>query len=403
MLKKIEKYSGIVDDKVIINILKKSRKLCRKKVLNVNSTFIGGGVSEILNSMIPLMNNSGLNVDWQVIHGKPEFYNITKKIHNGLQGENIILTDEEKDFYVEMNEEFPSYYHINHDFVVIHDPQPLPIVEFIKQEQPWIWRCHIDISNPNKDLWDFIKPFIFRYNIVIISHESYIKKDLPIEQRIISPAIDPLTPKNKPISKQKINKILTRLSIPTDKPIISQVSRLDKWKDPIGVLNIYKKVKSKIDCRLIYCCNIATDDPEGEKIYNQLYEEGHDLIENGDVLILTEENDLLVNTVLNISDVIVQKSIREGFCLVVTEALWKGKPVIASNVGGIPLQIQDGVSGYLVDPYDFDGFADRIVELLRNKKLGEEMGEKGKEYIRQNFLTTRLMDDYLDLFLELNS
>ena len=403
MIKKLEKYSEIVGDKVIVNIFKKVRKLYRKKVLNVNSTFIGGGVSEILNSMIPLMNNSGMSVDWQVIHGKPEFYNITKKIHNGLQGENIILTDEEKDFYVEMNAEFPSYYHINHDFVVIHDPQPLPIVEFVKQQQPWIWRCHIDISNPNKELWNFIKPFIFRYNIVIVSHESYIKKDLPVEQRIISPAIDPLTPKNKPISKQKINGIIKKFSIPTDKPIISQVSRLDKWKDPIGVLNIYKKVKSKIDCRLIYCCNIATDDPEGEKIYNQLYEEGHDLIEKGDILILTEENDLLVNTVLEISDVIVQKSIKEGFCLAITEALWKSKPVVASNVGGIPLQIQDGVSGYLVDPYDFDGFADRIVELLRNKKLGEEMGERGKEYVRQNFLTTRLMDNYLDLFLELNS
>jgi len=204
MIKKLEKYSGIVGDNIMVNIFKKVRKLYNKKILNVNSTFIGGGVSEILNSTVPLMNNSGLNVDWQVIHGKPAFYNITKKIHNGLQGEDISLSEKEKDLYIEVNKDFPQYSHINHDFVVIHDPQPLPIANFVKQTQPWIWRCHIDLSTPNIELWDFIKTFVFRYNTIIISHESYRKKDLPIEQRIISPAIDPLTPKNKPISENNM-------------------------------------------------------------------------------------------------------------------------------------------------------------------------------------------------------
>ena len=401
MLGNLEDYIKIVDDKVIANILKKSRKLHEKRILNLNSTFIGGGVAEILESIVPLMNNIGMNYGWRVLHGCPDFYNITKKIHNGLQGESVSFSKKEKSLYLDVSERFSSYTHINHDYVIIHDPQPLPMACYNKQNQPWILRIHVDISEPDKKLWEFIKPFIFHYNVVIVSREEYKKKDLPIEQRVISPAIDPLSPKNISLPNRVIKRYVKEYNIPMDKPIITQVSRLDKWKDPIGVLKIYKKVIEKIDCRLLYCYNLATDDPEGAEIYKDLYNEAKDLIDKGLVVMLGKDDKTLVNVVQNISDVVVQKSIKEGFCLCVTESLWKSKPVVASNVGGIHSQIMDGETGFLVDPYDYQGFADRIIEILKNKKLAKNLGKKAKEYVRQNFLTTRLMNDYLDLMLEL--
>jgi trehalose synthase len=402
MSKRLEDYLKIVDDKIIANIFKKARRLqLNKKILNLNSTFIGGGVAEILDSVVPLMNNIGLNYGWRVLHGCPDFYNITKKFHNGLQGDDVCLSKKEKDLYLKINEEFSSYTHINHDFVIIHDPQPLPMAYYMKQDQPWICRIHVDLSNPNKKLWEFLKSFIFHYNVLIVSREEYKKKDLPIEQRVISPAIDPLSPKNVSISKNVINRYIKELDIPIDKPIITQVSRMDKWKDPEGVLNIYEKVKEKVDCRLLYCFNMASDDPEGMDIYNKVIEKAGDLVERRDIIMISKDDKLMVNAIQNISDVIVQKSTKEGFCLAVTEGLWKSKPVVASNVGGIPSQIIDGETGYLLDPYDYDGFADRIIELLRNKKLGKTMGKNAKEFVRQNFLTTRLIDDYLNLLLDL--
>lgn len=399
---RLEDYLHIVDDKVIADIFKKCRKLNKKHILNLNSTFIGGGVAEILDSIVPLMNSAGLDYGWRVLHGCPEFYNITKKFHNGLQGEDVHLSKKEKDLYLKINEEFSSYTHINHDYVIIHDPQPLPMAYYLKQDQPWICRIHVDLSNPNKKLWDFLKTFIFHYNVLIVSREEYKKNDLPIDQRVIPPAIDPTSSKNKSISKQVINKYIKELNIPMDKPIITQVSRMDKWKDPIGVLRIYEKVRQKIDCRLLYCFNLASDDPEGLEIYGDLTREAKDLIDSGDIIMISKDDKLMVNAIQNISDVIIQKSTKEGFCLAVTEALWKSKPVVASNVGGIPSQIIDGKTGYLINPYDYDGFSDRIIELLKNKKLCKELGKNGKEFIRENFLTTRLMSDYLDLMLDLS-
>lgn len=398
----IEDYIGIVNDSIIADILKKARKLHEKRILNLNSTFIGGGVAEILDSMVPLMNNIGMNYGWRVLHGSQDFYNITKKIHNGLQGEPVKLSKEERNLYLRISEKFSSYTHINHDYVIIHDPQPLPMACYNKQNQPWIWRAHIDMSEPDNKLWSFIKPFIFHYNVVIVSREEYKKKDLPIEQKVISPAIDPLSSKNINLSKKVINDYIKTFNIPMDKPIITQVSRMDKWKDPIGVLRIYEKIISKFDCRLLYCYNLATDDPEGMEIYNNLYEEAHDLIEKGLIILIGKDDKTLVNVIQTISDVIIQKSIKEGFCLCVTESLWKSKPVVASNIGGIPSQIINGETGHLVDPYDYDGFADRIIELLKNKKLSKSLGKKAKEYVRENFLTTRLMKDYLNLMLDLN-
>jgi len=400
---KIENYYDIVGDKIISSIYKRMRNLYGKHVLNINSTYIGGGVAEILSSLVPLMNDVGLEAGWRTVHGNIDFYGITKKFHNALQGEKINFSDMKKIQYERVNLHFSSYTHINnHDYVVIHDPQPLPLIKFYKKRQPWIWRCHIDLSAPDKDLWSYLKNFIIKYDIVIVSSEKYMSKDLPLEYKIITPAIDPLTSKNKDISDAVIEKHLKKYEVPTDKPLITQISRFDKWKDPLGVVDVYKKVKEKIDCRLVLCGNMATDDPEGLAIFEKIKHSAKKLIDNKDIILLTVENSILVNALQRSSAVIIQKSLREGFGLTVTEALWKETPVVTTNVGGIPLQIQDGVNGYLMEPNDIDGFTDRIVEILKNPSLAKELGKKGKETVKEKFLVTRILTDYLDLMNEIS-
>jgi trehalose synthase len=287
-----------------------------------------------------------------------------------------------------------------YDSIIVHDPQPLPLIKFYRKQQPWIWRCHIDITDPNPELWNFLKKFMIRYDVIVVSSESYKKKDLPVPQKVIPPAIDPLALKNKELSQEAIIKQIKSVNIPTDKPIMAQVSRMDPWKDPEGVLEVFRKVKEKVDCRLLYCYNLATDDPEGMKIYEKVYNKVKKDVKNGDVLFVVGNNDLLVNAIQRFSDVIVQKSTREGFALTVTEALWKGKPVVASNIGGIPSQITDGKNGFLVEPTDYDSCADRVIKILKNPKLANKLGTNAKESVRKNFLTTRLVSDYLDLLTE---
>lgn len=400
---KLEDYRDIVGDEIFYTIYSKMRRLYRKSIVNVNSTYIGGGVAEILLSVVPLMNDIGIDAGWRTIHGNSDFYGITKKFHNALQGEKINFSEMKKDLYVQVNEQFATYTHIEtHDFMLIHDPQPLPLIQFYKKRQPWIWRCHIDISSPNKDLWNYLKKFILKYDKVIVSSEKYMSADLPMDYKIIAPGIDPLSLKNKPISDSDISKYLKKYGVPTNKPIITQISRFDKWKDPVGVVEVFKRVKEKIDCRLVLCGNMATDDPEGFDIFDNIKQQAKQLIENKDIILITAENSILVNALQRMSAVIIQKSIREGFGLTVTEALWKETPVVASNVGGIPLQITNGENGFLLESDDKDGFADKIVELLKNPRLAKEMGRKGKETVRGKFLVTRILLDYLDLLNEFN-
>ena len=396
-MRKLEDYIGIVGDEVISNIYMNAKKLYGKHILHINSTYQGGGVSEMLVSLVPLMNNIGLDAGWRILHGSPDFFMITKKFHNGLQGAKINLSDLKKSLYTQTNENFSTFTHIDHDCVIIHDPQPLPLIRFYRKQQPWIWRCHIDLSDPQNDLWNFLKNFMLKYDVIISSSEKYKKANLPVEQRIICPAIDPVSLKNKDLSEKDILKFIKKAQIPTDKPIITQVSRMDPWKDPEGLLEVFNLVKEKIDCRLVYCYNTAPDDPEGMTIYSRVHRKAKKLIEKGDVIFVVGNNDVLVNAVQRFSTVIVQKSIREGFCLAVTEALWKKKPVVASNVGGIPAQIKDGENGFLLEHTDTKGFADKIIRILQNPKLSTELGEKGKEFVRKKFLITRLLSDYLDL------
>ena len=402
----LEDYKDIVGVKIIGDIHKKASKLYGKHVLHINSTYQGGGVAEILNSLVPLMNDVGLDAGWRILHGNPDFFSITKKFHNALQGEPVHFTAIKEKLYMQANEDFSSFTHIDHDCVIVHDPQPLPLIKYYKKRQPWIWRCHVDLSNPDDQIWEYLTTFILRYDALILSNEKYRKDDLPVDQRIIYPAIDPLTLKNVDIPDKGAIQYLKKFGVEMDKPIVIQISRYDKWKDPEGVTRVFELVKKKVDCRLLLCGNVATDDPEGHEIYEKVKEAAKDLIKTGDVILMTDpvcSNHFFINALQRISSVIVQKSIREGFCLAVTEALWKETPVVASNIGGIPLQIKDGENGFLVEPNDDQGFADRIVEILQNPDLATELGKKAKEVVRERFLITRLLSDYLDLLKDVIS
>jgi len=393
----LDDYRGIVGERSIPWIRRKAEELYQKRVLHINSTNHGGGVAEILNSLVPLMNNLSIGADWRILNGNPNLFTVTKKLHNALQGNSINLTPIKKQLYLGANETFSRYCPMEQDCVIVHDPQPLPLIKFCKKRQPWVWRCHIDLTDPDKNLWEFLKGFILKYDMVIFSSEKYKKDDLPVEQRVIVPSIDPLSLKNKELSEKDILKYVKKAGIPNDKLVIAQVSRMDRWKDPEGLLEIFKRVKEKVDCRLVYCYNMALDDPEGIGVYSKVYRKAKKLRERGDVVFVAGKDQILVNAIQRVSTVVVQNSIREGFCLAVTEALWKRKPIVATNVGGIPIQIRDGEEGFLVEPHKKEQFAERIIEILKNPSLAKEMGDKGKERVRENFLITRLLSDYLDL------
>ena len=398
IMRRLEDYRKLVGDETIAEIYRKARALYGKSIININSTYLGGGVAEMMSSLAPLINDAGLDADWRILHGNHDFFTITKKFHNALQGGDINLTRMKEQIYLETNENFSGYAHIDrYDCVIVHDPQPLALVKFYKKSQPWLWQCHIDLSNPNRTLWNFMKGFILKYDGVIVSDQSYVREDMPIEHYVIPPAIDPLSQKNVNLPERIISKNLEKYHVPLDKPIILQVSRFDPWKDPLGVVEIFKRVKKQVDCRLVLCGNMATDDPEGPRIYEKTKKAANDLVESGDVIFVVNSNDITVNALQKSASVVIQKSQRGGFGLTVTEALWKKKPVVASKVGGIPKQIVDGETGFLLEPNDIKGFAQRIVHLLNNPEVGEEMGRKGRDFVRKNFLITRLIIDYLDL------
>jgi trehalose synthase len=392
---RLEDFRHIVPDETLAEIYSRAKGLYGKNIVHLNATYQGGGVAEILYSLVLLMNDVGINTGWRILHGSQEFFEITKSFHNALQGANFNLSERKKHLYLQVNENFSKFTHLDHDCVIVHDPQPLSLIRSYRKHQPWIWRCHIDLTNPHEELWDFLKGFILKYDQVVFSSEKYFKKDLPVDQRLISPAINPLSQKNRDISDKTILEHITKAGIPTDKPIITQVSRLDPWKDPEGVIDVFKLVKEKVDCRLVFCYNVASDDPEGLRMYNKVYKKANRLVKNGEILFVVGNNETLVNAIQRFSNIIIQKSTKEGFCLCVTEALWKGTPVVASNVGGIPTQIEDGKNGFLLEPKDNEGFADRIIHLLKNPEEGKNLGRQGKETVREKFLITRLLSDYL--------
>ena len=394
---RLEDFRHIVPDTRLAEIYSRAKKLYGKHIVHINATYQGGGVAEILYSLVQLMNDVGINAGWRILHGSQEFFEITKSFHNALQGARLNLTEKKKRTYLQVNDNFSRFTHLHHDCVIVHDPQPLSMIRAYRKIQPWIWRCHIDLTNPHDELWDFLKGFMLKYDQVVVSSERYFKEDLPIDQRLMFPAINPLSQKNRDISGKTMLERIKKAGIPTDKPVITQVSRLDPWKDPEGVIDVFKMVREKVDCRLVFCYNVASDDPEGLQMYRKVSRKANKLVNTKDIIFVVGNNETLVNSIQRFSNVIIQKSIREGFCLCVTEALWKGTPVVASNVGGIPYQIDDGRSGFLVEPQDNEGFAERIIHILQNPDEAKAVGEKGKEKVRKEFLITRLLSDYLDM------
>lgn len=400
-IKQLADYRGIVSDAVIDEIGVKARDLKGATVVHVNATNFGGGVAEILDNLIPLMNDIGLRADWRVLHGVPDFFEVTKKFHNALQGQDLVFDDQELQLFMFINEKFARFAFLDHDFVIIHDPQPAALVQYVAHTNPWVWRCHIDITHPSAQAWSFMEPFILDYQRMIVSAEEYKKPDLRIPQQIMAPSIDPISPKNMDLPEEVIARYLDQYRIPTDKPFITQVSRFDPWKDPEGVLKVFELVKQQVDCRLVYCYNMSADDPEGVKIYERMLQTAKPYLDSGDVLFIRGDDPVLVNVLQRTSSVILQKSTREGFGLTVTEAMWKGTPVVASNVGGIPTQIRDGVTGFLVEPLELDSCAEKVVALLEDTDLASRIGQAAREYAREHFLITRHLLDYLNLLLSL--
>ncbi|MFQ5787779.1 MAG: glycosyltransferase, partial [Thermodesulfobacteriota bacterium] len=375
----VEDYEEFVGPELIERLMEKARPHCDLRVANVNSTINGGGVAELLSSTTPLMNSLGITTEWRAISGCLDFFCITKNIHNALQGKEIHLTDYEKRIYEGVVYENSVQNHFDHDFVIVHDPQPLPMISYNKKICPWIWRCHLDLSSPNKELWNYLAPFIEKYDAVILSMKEYAQQ-LMTPQFFFMPAIDPFSLKNRELSEEEMDECLDHYNIPTDLPLVVQVSRFDRWKDPEGAIKAFKLARREVDCTLVLLGNFATDDPEGKEVFESLLESQEERI-----LILSCGDDItLVNTLQRQAAAVLQKSIREGFGLTVTEAMWKGTPVIGGNVGGIPSQIDNGENGFLVS--SIEEAAQRIVQLLKDKDLRQQLGQKAKETVREGFL-----------------
>jgi trehalose synthase len=392
---KLDQYIPIVGQTTMDELKLLADKLKGKLIQHYNSTAVGGGVAEILSRMVPLLQELGVDTRWDVIKGGVKFYEVTKKFHNALHGKQEDITQADFDAFMETSNKNIEEADIKGDIVFVHDPQPIALVSR-KKENKWIWRCHVDVSNPNRQVWDFLSGFIKNYDSAVFSAPSFAQQ-LPIRQFLIAPSIDPLSDKNIELSDDVINSVFAKYGVPRDKPIITQISRFDRLKDPLGVIEAYKHVNRYIDCRLILAGGGATDDPEGQSVLNEVREKAS---QDKDIhILLMPQDDIAVNALQRGSDVIIQKSLKEGFGLTVAEALWKAKPVVASNVGGIPLQITHKYSGLLT--YSVEGTAFAIKQLLNHPAYAKKLGENGKEHVRNNFLLTRHLKEYMLLFLSL--
>lgn len=399
----LDKYESIIGEKQIEHIQSLAEKISGRSIVNVNSTSFGGGVAEILHRLVPLMRDVGLKAQWKVIEGTTEFFGATKTIHNALQGMKKPLTEELKKTYLQQNVANARRMELDYDYVVIHDPQPLALISYYRKRYgKWIWRCHIDLSQPNPDFLEFLAPFISLYDASIFTMKQFVSSSLKIKEvAIIPPSIDPLSDKNKPLPDTVISLILNKYDVDPEKPILTQVARFDPWKDTLGVIDLYRLVKKKIPtAQLLLIGSMASDDPEGWIYFEKTARyAGADY----DIHLLTdlvEVHDVEVNAFQRASNIVLQKSLREGFGLTISEALWKEVPVIASNVGGISLQVINSVTGFLVD--NMKEAAKKTIYLLKHPEVAKTMGKKGREHVRKNFLITRHLEDYLKLFVRLS-
>jgi len=389
-LVEIDDYKRLIGSEAVTRIKEKAAPLRNHRIVNVNSTYYGGGVSQLLSSTTLLLNSLGIRIGWRAIHGSPDFFTVTKKMHNALQGGDINWSRRKREIYERGVYENSLLNHLNHDIVVIHDPQPLPLINYYKKGGPWIWRCHIDLGAPNQKLWDYLQPYVEKYDAAIFSSKDYTQ-NLTTPQVFFMPAIDPFSSVNEDMSDSEVNGRLAHHGIPTDLPLVVQVSRFDRWKDPQGVIDAFNIAKQQVPCRLVLLGNVATDDPEGPEVYESLLGQQCE-----DIMIISHQDGALVNALQRKAAVVLQKSLREGFGLTVSEAMWKETPVIGGDVGGIKLQIEDGVDGFLVS--SVEQAAERIVTLLKDDDMRYEMGVKARETVRQKFLLSRYLEQYLDLF-----
>ncbi|MDD5383021.1 MAG: glycosyltransferase [Candidatus Margulisbacteria bacterium] len=397
---KIEEYSKIIRPQNFDEIMMLAERVRGRRIKMVNATAIGGGVAEILTRVIPLFNELGIKTKWEVIKGSGEFFGVTKALHNALHNNKAEITEQMLNIFNETTKTNIAEMIFDEDVVIIHDPQPAGLIAAKeKSKAKWVWRCHIDTSHPQPDAWNFIKGFVEKYDASIFS-TPWFAKVLPIPQYFIYPAIDPLAEKNRELSAHEINTVLQKYKVDRSRPIITQISRFDYLKDPLGVIETYKLVKKHIDCQLVLAGGGATDDPEGGQVLSEVQEAA-----KGDpdihILLLPPFADLEINALQRASTVVLQKSLREGFGLTVTEALWKAKPVVASAVGGITLQVIHNFTGMLV--HSVEGAAYQTRYLINNPQIAKKLGEYGREHVREKFLITRKIRNYLLLLIALDN
>ncbi len=393
----LDAYQHLLGKQTINSLRKKAKNFEEKTVLQINSTKFGGGVAEILNNMIPMIRELKIDAEWKVFSAPKSFFQISKKMHNALQGNmSINFSEDEISAFLEQAESTYEQIQPNSDFVIIHDPQPSPVIEYAHERSgKWIWRCHIDTSVPNPQAWNLISRYLSNYDALIFTKVEYARPGINNPIYPIPPSIDPFSEKNRNLDKETANDIVKNF-VPLDRPLITQVSRFDPWKDPLGVIDVFRKVREKIPVRLALIGSLAHDDPEGieflEKVKNYASNDP-------EIHILTNLDgvaDLEVNAFQQVSDIVLQKSLREGFGLTIAEALWKETPVIGGNVGGIKLQIENGINGFLVN--SIDETVEKILYLLANPSIAKKMGKKGYEKIKNEFLLTHHLEKYLDLF-----
>ena len=399
-------YAAVVGADAIDRLREIAKPFKGARVLNVNSTAFGGGVAELLYTIVPLMRDLGIEADWQLMQAPDEFFVVTKAMHNALQGGAVPWTAEMRSLYLSVSENNAEAFEGDYDFVIIHDSQPAAILPELMEDRgikpgKWIWRCHIDLTEPFDPVWKFVAPFIEKYDAAIFTLEEFVQPGLKVPHiAIIPPSIDPLSIKNIPMDGGMVDEVMRRYQIDTTRPLVVQVSRFDPWKDPLGVIDAFRVARREVPgLQLALIASMAHDDPEGWDYYTKTEEHREG---DPDIFLLSNLQDvgaLGVNAFQRAADVVVQKSIREGFGLVVSEAMWKGKPVIGSSVGGIKLQIIDGETGFLVE--DVEGCAKRIVDLLADKEHAAEIGFRARVFVRERFLSMRDIEDHLALFAKL--
>ena len=395
-------YRGLAPDDLLDAVVSAARALRGARVLHLNATPYGGGVSELLRSIVPLLNDQGLSADWRIISGDQPFFEVTKAIHNGLQGAPVTLSDADKARYLATSRTNAASFDTSYDFIFVHDPQPAALLEFTgKGQARWIWRSHIDTANANPGVWSFLRPFLAEYDASVFTMAEFVPADLPTPTvEIIPPAIDPRNPKNLALPEETARQVLEWIGIRTDRPLVTQVSRFDPWKDPLGVIEACRIARREFpDLQLALVGSMATDDPEGWDMYRAIR-----AAIGGDRQVhvftnLVGVGNVEVNAFQALSKVVIQKSLREGFGLVVAEALWKGTPVVAGRAGGIPLQMADDTGGILVD--SVDECANAIIALLRDESRARALGASGRERVRRHFLIPRLVLDELSLMRRL--